>query len=162
MILVVRRETPMQCDLVSESAAAWPKRFSITLLVIAVSVAVALWHRQATEPHREAAKIRGLILSMASRRPDNLTSKQWESAVAWTNNLHCNSLVWGFNDGPAIRNLRLRLEAKLDSPVTIDTIKWIWDQYAELCPLGAKYQQWRKVMLDEIDNGGGNWGMVIP
>ena len=152
----------MQCEIPRQSCVARPGRLWITLLVIAAPVVAALWYRQATEPYREAENIRVLVVSLTGRCPDNLTSKQWQSAVAWTNNLHCNSLVWGFNDGPAIRDLRLRLEAKLESPVTMDTTEWIWDQYAVLCPLGAQYQQWRKVMLEEIDSGGGNWGIAIP
>lgn len=130
----------------------------ITILVIAAGFA---WYRDITEPYREAEKMRVLILSLADRRPASLSPKQWESAVAWTNNLHCNSLVWGFTNAPAIRDLRVRMESQLDREVTMDTIIWIWDQYAKLCPLGASYQKWRKVMLDEIDSGGGNWRMVI-
>jgi hypothetical protein len=152
----------MQPNLASKSFVARPRRVWISALIVAASVMVALWYRQATEPSREAAKLHALILSLAVRRPNNLTSKQWESAIAWTNNLHSNSLPFEFTDGPAIRSLRLQLEAKLESPVTIETINWIWDQYAELCPLGARYQPWRKVMLDEIEIGGGNWGMTIP
>ena len=162
MIAAVSRETTMQSELSRESCAARARRWWIALLVAAVPIVAVLWYRQTTEPYREAERIRVLVISLTGRRPENLTSKQWQSAVAWTNNLHCNSLVWGFNDGPAIRDFRLRLEAKLESSVTMDTIEWIWDEYAALCPLGARYQRWRKVMLDEIGNGGGNWGITIP
>ena len=142
--------------------AGWCRSLWIVMLVVSVPVVVAFWYRQATEPYREAERIRVLIKSLNDRRPENLTSKQWQSAIEWTNNLHCNSLVWGFKNGPAIRDLRLRLETKLESPVTMDTITWVWDQYAVLCPLGARYQQWRKVMLEEIDRGGGGWAQRNP
>ncbi|MEZ6043582.1 MAG: hypothetical protein R3C20_24050 [Planctomycetaceae bacterium] len=75
---------------------------------------------------------------------------QWKVAVDWTNNLNSNSLVWGFKDGAAIRRHRKQIEERIQRKVDMDTITWIWDQYAELCPAGARYQQWRQVMLDEI------------
>ena len=125
-------ETSMQCEHAPRLNAARLRRLWISLIVVAVPVAVALWYRQVTEPDREEENIHVLIMSLTERRPGNLTTKQWQSAVAWTNNLHCNSLVWGFKDGPAIRNLRLRLETKLESPVTMDTILWVCDQYAVL------------------------------
>lgn len=128
-------------------------------LLIAVIVSCTLWYRHATAPYREAEKIHVHILSLADRRPAEMTQSQWDSAVSWTNNLHANSLVWGYRNAPAIRSLRLQISSRLDGPVTMDTIIWIWDQYAELCPLGARYQTWRKVMLEEIERGGRNGGL---
>jgi len=151
----------MSFDAHPDSHAARPKRYWLAILAMSVAIIGTLWYRHATEPYREAARIRELIYSLVARRPENMTVRQWDSAVAWTNNLHANSLVWGFKNAPAIRNLRLQFESKLDGEVTMGTIIWIWDQYAVLCPLGARYQQWRKIMLDEISSGGGT-GSLMP
>jgi hypothetical protein len=128
-------------------------------LLVAVIVTCTFSYRQTTAPYREAEKIHVQILSLADRRPAEMTQSQWDSAVSWTNNLHANSLVWGFKNAAPIRSLRLQIESRLDGPVTMDTIIWIWDQYAELCPLGARYQKWRKVMLEEIERGGRSGGL---
>lgn len=150
----------MPLEAPSDSHTARPKRWWIAILAISVAIMGTLWYRHATEPYREAARIRELIYSLMDRRPNDMTVRQWDSAVSYTNNLHANSLVWGFKNAPAIRHFRLRFESKLDGEVTMDTIIWIWDQYAELCPNGARYQQWRKVMLDEISSGGGTGGSM--
>lgn len=152
----------MKCKCCPQLNSSRRRHLWFGLLIVAVPVVVALWFRQATEPYREAEKIHVLIMTLTNRRPENVTAKQWQSAVEWTNNLHCNGLVWDFKNGPAIRALRLSFERKLESPVTMEAITWLWDQYAMLCPLGARYQQWRKVMLDEIDSAASNQGMAMP
>jgi len=141
----------------TSSASALKYKRPITAVAGVLLITCAgLWFRRIQEPYRETQKLHELIQSLANRRPDQLTQRQWQTAVDWTNNLNGNSLVWEFKDGPAIRTLRQQLETKLEGEVNMDTIIWIWDRYAELCPAGARYQKWRKVMLDEIDNGGLN------
>ena len=144
----------MQANFPPEPIRPRCTRWWLISLFIAVTVSSILWYRHTVAPYREAAKIGVQIRSLEKRCPADMTQTQWDSAVAWTNSLHANSLVWGFKNAPAIRSLRLRIEKKLNGTVTMDTIIWIWDQYAELCPHGARYQQWRKVMLEEIERGG--------
>lgn len=47
----------------------------------------------------------------------------------------------------------------------METIDWIWSEYAKLCPHGASYQRFKEVMEDEIARVGPNdnpWGMNVP
>ena len=93
-----------------------------------------------------------------------MTRKQWESAVAWTNNVHGNSQTY-LAEVDAIRSLRLEIERKLedtDGDVDMETIHWIWDSYARLCNGGKRYQRFRQQMIDDIANGNVNWGIPIP
>jgi hypothetical protein len=99
---------------------------------------------------------------LALRRPAELTPKQWESAVAWTGNLHANSLLSFEADGRTLRAFDGRLRAKLKGNVDLATIHWIWKEYASLCPHGESYQRFHAQMMEEIEAGGGNWGMKIP
>lgn len=115
-------------------------------------------------PYREDRALGAVIWRLADHRPADMTPKQWESAVAWTVNLHCNSLTF-LAPADSIRQLRLEIESKLDNTdrsIDIETIHWIWDSYANLCPAGDRYQRFRKQMTDEIESGGGNWGIEIP
>ena len=91
-----------------------------------------------------------------------MTAKQWETAVAWTINLHGNSLLQFQASLSDITEFRMELTDRLRGPVDMSTIEWIWDRFAALCPAGARYQRFRQIMLDEIARGGGNSGLTIP
>ena len=135
------------------------------LLAVAATGGVAYFkYQQWREPYVEARLLNSVIWQLVDHRPPDMTPKQWESAVAWTNNLDCNSLTF-LAPAESIRSLRLELEAKLkgtDRPVDMDTVNWIWDSYAELCHGGKRYQRFRGQMTDDIENGRVNWGIQIP
>ena len=134
----------------------------IVLTVLAVFFAGYGWlYRRIIEPRHQADAIEQHLTSLAGRRPKGLTPRQWESAVAWTRNLHGNSLLQFQADGPTIRQFEMRLARKLDGQVDLKTIHWIWDEYAAICPGGASYQRFRPQMVEEIESGGGNWGLKI-
>lgn len=86
---------------------------------------------------------------------------EWESAVAWTINLHGNSLLFVQADASTIRTFREALESRTKESVDMETINWIWDSYADLCHGGKRYQRFRKQMNDEIASGGGNWCLDV-
>lgn len=142
-------------------------QFSLRSLVIGVTVLAALfgggiwYYRNFVEPWEHDAAIRRDILALATRRPANLTARQWESAVAWTINLHGNSLLFYQTDLPTKRHFRQQLERKLAEDVDLQTIYWIWDEYAKACRGGKEYQRFREVMQEEIDAGGGYWNLNV-
>ena len=143
-------------------------RFSLRWMRVAFSVVAVLlagygwYYRQVLEPRLLADKIEAHIDSLALRRPPELTPKQWESAVAWTSNLHGNSLLRFQADVPALRRFEQRLQEKLQGKVTLETIDWIWAEYARACPGGANYQRFKPMMLEELAAGGGEWGINVP
>jgi hypothetical protein len=135
----------------------------IGLTVLTVFLGGAVWyHGLYVEPGQHWLAIEQDIDALRLRRPANLTPKQWESAVAWTSNLHGNSLIRSQTDLPTIRRFRQQLEKKLAGDVDLQTIHWIWDEYAKVCPGGKDYQRFRAMMMEEIDAGGGNWGLQVP
>ena len=133
------------------------------ITVLAVLFAGYGWlNRRFFEPRRQSDAIERRLESLGRRRPNDMSPRQWESAVAWTLNLHGNSLIMFQADGEQIRRLDQRLAKKLAGEVNMDTIHWIWDEYAEICSGGASYQRFRAQMEDEIAQGGGNWGLNVP
>jgi hypothetical protein len=135
----------------------------VLLAVLGVMFAAYGWvHRRIVEPQQACEAVHKRLISLAGRRPKDMTPRQWESAVAWTSNLHGNSLMFAQADGPTIRRFDQQLAKKLAGEVNMETIHWIWDEYAEICRGGANYQRFRPEMLNEIEQGGGNWGMKIP
>jgi hypothetical protein len=114
------------------------------------------------ESRRQSDAIERRIRTLVVRRPSDMSPPEWECAVAWTLNLHGNSLIMFQAEGERIRKFDERLAKKLAGDVNLDTIHWIWDEYAEICPGGASYQRFRARMDDEISRGGGNWGLNVP
>lgn len=121
-------------------------------LVMALGGGVIFWFQQWREPFRESEKMSNLIRSLESRRPTEVTPGKWECAVGWTCTLHANSLDAYQSDVTSMRQFREELSSKLDGPVSMETIHWIWDSYAILCRGGANYQRrFRPQMMEAID-----------
>ncbi len=83
---------------------------TIAIMTIAILCGAAYYkYQQWREPYREDLALHEVIRRLADHRPVDMTPKQWESAVAWTNNLHCNSLTF-LAPAESIRKLRLDIE----------------------------------------------------
>jgi hypothetical protein len=146
-------------------------RFEHGLLLVIVFVVCGLlagymwFHYRIVVPRRHADSVERLLQSLVDRRPADVTRGQWGSAVAWTLNLHANSLLPFEADGATIAAFERRLQAKLQGDVDMQTIDWIWAEYARLCPHGASYQRFKAMMQDEIDTVAPDadaWGMNVP
>jgi len=135
----------------------------VALFVLAVLFAIYGWfNRRVFEPQRQANAIERHLGSLAKRRPQEMSPRQWESAVAWTLNLHGNSLLRFQASAAKMRDFKERLEQKLTGKVDMQTIEWIWDEYADMCPGGRNYQKFRPQMVEEIQAGGANWSLNVP
>ncbi len=132
---------------------------SVVSMILAAGVA---FYRSFIEPRRISDEIQSHLRTLATRRPQSMTPHQWEAAVAWTSNLHGNSSYSFLGDPniPAMRAFERRLAQKLEGHVDMQTIDWIWDEYAELCECGADYQKFRPQMYEEISSGQ-DWGYNI-
>lgn len=135
--------------------------FVVVALFAVVFAGYAWLDRRIMEPSRQTAAIENLLESLAARRPSDMAPRQWESAVAWTLNLHGNSLIRFQAEGKEIAAFQQRLAGKLAGPVDMATIHWIWDEYANVCAGGEKYQRFRPMMIEEIEAGGANWSMNV-
>lgn len=133
----------------------------LTLLAI-VFAGYGYMERKFYAPRRWSDSVEQRIRSLALRCPRELSPRQWESAVAWTLNLHGNSLLPFQANAEQIRQFDQRLQKKLAGKVDLTTTHWIWDEYAQLCPGGANYQRFRALMEEEIEAGGSNWNLQVP
>lgn len=149
------------------SAPRHGPRFGLRSLFVALTLLAVLaagygwFNRRILEPSRQTRAIEQHLESLAARRPKDMSPRQWESAVAWTLNLHGNSLIRFQADADELGAFERRLAAKLTNDVNMDTIHWIWDEYAKVCPGGEKYQRFKGMMMEEIEAGGGNWGIKV-
>ena len=130
----------------------WRREAGCVALVMSLVGGALFWFLQSREPFRESDWILGLIRSLESRRPADVTPDKWDCDVGWTCTLQTNSLDAFQADATSLRQFREELSSKLDGPVGMGTIHWIWDSYAKLCPGGASYQRFRPVMMEEINS----------
>lgn len=155
----------------SKNESPGSKRFGTRSLLVVVALlaifftAYGWFHRKFVVTRYHSDAVESLIETLVDKRPPEITRGQWGSAVAWTLNLHGNSLLMFEADGPTIQAFEQRLKQKLAGDVNMETIHWIWDEYANISPHGASYQRFKVQMQDEIDNVGPNddsWGMRVP
>lgn len=146
-------------------------RFKVRSLLAAMVIlgglfaAYGWYYRTILVPRHHHDEIQRLIYSLAQRRPATMTRGQWGSAVAWTRNLHGNSMLVFEADGSTLTAFEQRLRTRLEGNVDMGTIHWIWGEYADICPHGASYQKFKPMMLEEIGSVGPNddvWGMKVP
>lgn len=105
--------------------------------------AVAFWFL-ALEPirvHREwSNRVEADLKSLAGKRPADITLDEWESLVGWTLNLHGNCGVhYAWVDRAEREPFLAELERRLQGPVSVATIDWIWDEYARITKYGQTY-----------------------
>ena len=119
--------------------------------MIALLLGAFVWlDRKFGEPSRRSDAILRTIDSLAAKRPQALSKGQWSLAVGSTHNLHCNSLLSQEGELDEIRRFQTELEDRVQGEVSMETINWIWDQYAELTEHGKRYQAYRDFMLEEM------------
>ncbi len=142
------------------------RRLIVSLLVLGVLIATFVWFYKVTLiPRLQSDSIGRRIDALESRRPSNMTRGQWACAVGWTHNLHGNSQLMFEVDGEAIAAFERRMETKFSGKVDIETIHWVWSEYASICPSGNRYQKHKPLMLEAIANATPNDvppGMNVP
>jgi hypothetical protein len=153
---------------------------SVTLLAIAAVSIVALlsalvWFRSYLpfREHREFVRTtRAQLEGLAKRRPPNLTRKQWNNVVGWTIQGHGNTLgaAMPFPGRRSIprkemNDFEAELRRRLNGPVDLGTINWIWDEFERLVPeFGPEYSRnYRPTTPDklkEFENGNVTWSGI--
>lgn len=122
------------------------RKLLATVTVLAVIFATYGWyHHRLLMPRLHSVEVGRLIKSLAERRPSNMTRGQWASAVACTINLHENCPMIFDTPAPTIEEFEQRLRTRLAGNVDMDTIHWIWSEYARTCPAGARYQVFKSM-----------------
>lgn len=111
-----------------------------------------------------ADRVQADIKSLARKRPPDVTRGQWEFVVGWTMNLHGNcgsihsTVEREWRDGFAAE-----LERRLQGPVTLADIDWIWDEYARHTQGGQRYSDLYRPTRSEgfLDARVGYWGIPV-
>ena len=103
--------------------------------------------------------------TLAKKRPTNITRKQWHHIVAWTLNAHANCISATRRIDPEERDQFLaELRRRLQGPVELADIDWIWDEIVRLTPGGRSYSdRWRPTTperLCEFEAGEFSWGGI--
>ena len=112
-------------------------------LFVLVGAVAAVWFLEVGPGLEHASwqqRVRRDMWSLRMKRPVEVPQDQWECLVDWTLNLHANcATVRSWVDPDAMWPFVEELEKRLDGPVTIGTIDWIWDEYARFCARGRQY-----------------------
>jgi hypothetical protein len=118
-------------------------RKRLAVVTILASVASALWFfglRPFQDHRRWSDRARVGIRALLDKRPADVPPGQWEFMVGWTLNLHGN---WGSSPTYVDRDQMWpyldELERRLEGPVNVATIDWIWDEYARITKGGRGY-----------------------
>ena len=115
----------------------------VAVVLVLGGAAAAFW-LVALEPIREHGRwfdqVRADLYALANKRPADVPPGQWEFMVGWTINLHGN---WGAShtwvDREQMWPFLEELERRLQGPVNVATIDWIWDEYARFTKGGREY-----------------------
>jgi hypothetical protein len=96
-------------------------------------------------------RMKARLNSLYDRCPPDLDAATWEQVVQWTGNLHSNCGVqhtWVNREEkcPFLEEL----ERRLQGPVDLGTIDWIWDEYARITEGGQLYSDKYRPTLPPI------------
>ena len=132
-----------------ESRVQVVRRWKKIAVVIALVWVLGVTWRVATFAHGRYVHLRWyrhvelLILKLAPRCPADVTPAQWANCLSWTWNLHTN---YGPSEyfGPRLQQpFAAEFERRLEGPVGLDTIDWIWDEFARCAPRSIGYNRYR-------------------
>lgn len=132
--------------------------------MIAWSVSLWLFIVEPQRRHREFCQTtRAELMTLAEKRPPGVTPKQWHHVVAWTLNAHSNTLV-ATRQIPRFEMARFEanLRERLQAPVNLGTIDWIWDEFVRLGSSSAmsyseRFRPTTTERLREFENAGDIW-----
>ena len=130
------------------------KKFSLKTLLAAVAfvalccACVVAAQQSIIGRTHYAKKLESHIDGLYAKKPSGLNPAQWQCLVDWTRNLHGNSLIAFQTSTRDISEFEARIEKGVSGKVDAATIEWIWDEYANVCSGGEKYQRFR-IMVNE-------------
>ncbi|MBX9582292.1 MAG: hypothetical protein K2X87_18470 [Gemmataceae bacterium] len=110
-------------------------------VVFAAGAATAFWfgwYVPAREHRDWYDRVCADIRALEHNRPPDIDPPTWEYVISWAVNLHANCAgyhTWVEPDW--LDGFAAELERRLDGPVTLADIHWIWDEYAAHTKGGA-------------------------
>ena len=133
----------------------------MVLIVVILSIpGLALWHFK-IRPHREGMRtdkqMQRAILQLATKCPADVSRERWAHCIGWTWQLHGNYGPYWHWDQDERQGFIEELEQRVNGPVDMATIDWIWNQYVEHADGGENYEGYRPTRpesLAEVDSYG--------
>jgi hypothetical protein len=144
------------------------KLWHVILLVLVVA-GIVFWFPKIEQNRRHSLfcdRVHFQFLSLAKKRPLNVSRQQWEGVVAHTINAWANCLTFTKNIPPAeMDRFEHELHQRVQGPVDLATIDWIWDEVVRLTPNGQSYSDdWRPTTpfwLAEYEKGNHSFGLEV-
>lgn len=134
--------------------------FSIrqTLLLVALLALPMAFYGRIVKPFQDHRawydRVQADLETLANKRPLDLSRDEWSFIVASTLNAHGNrgSHPSFLANKEMAESFADELELKLQGPVTIQTIDWIWDAYMQFTNLKS-YNQYRPTTPENLREG---------
>jgi hypothetical protein len=120
-----------------------------SLIVVAICTTVFVTSIKPTLDHqRWHFRVHSSIKRLAARKPPEVEQEQWTQAVLWTLNADANCCAVAeflkLRDRAELRKFADELDHRIDGPVDLKTIDWIWDEFERISKYGKKYSdKWR-------------------
>jgi hypothetical protein len=149
------------------SRTAWKALAAILALagIAAYVWFLFLWLRPIYEHRKWSERVKANLYALCWKRPPEVPSGQWEFMVGWTIMLQngCGShhtVVDQDQKGPFLDEL----ERRLQEPVTVATIDWIWDEYARITPGGREFgERYRPTRSPDLESAQpGCFALYVP
>ena len=104
---------------------------SLFVLMIILSAVLAVWILSWNRIFRIEwdRRIEARIRELPAKRPAEVPLGQWEFMVGWTMNLHANCGAYDWKHRGRRWQFLEDFERRLQGPVEVATIDWIWDEY---------------------------------
>jgi hypothetical protein len=125
-------------------------RFSLLEILVSALITAGIctmvfvtWIKPIRDHQRWFFRVHASIKSLATRRPPGVDQEQWTQAVLWTLNADGNCCtVADFlktRDRAELQRFADELERRIDGPVDLKTIDWIWDEFERISKYGKTY-----------------------
>jgi hypothetical protein len=122
--------------------ARWSAVVYISLLAGGIAAFWMLLYRPISEHGEWSRRMRANIEMLAHKRPADVPPGQWEFMVGWTINMHCNSAGgYSWVDRDKMAPFLVEFERRLQGPVGVETIDWLWDEYVRITEGGHRYDE---------------------
>lgn len=110
------------------------------LAACVVPLALRVFRHVAYAQDRRAAQ--DMVNQLRHLRPPDVDAETWEMASGWAITAYCN-VCFSPDHVPhdELRRFRAELEAKLQGPVDLATIDWVWERLGQTGPSGLSYKQ---------------------
>jgi hypothetical protein len=127
--------------------ASFTKLELLAVILIIVVLCLTLWFAFVGPRYshdRWYDRVRADILTLTHKRPAEVSRQDWESIVCWTVNLHANCGQYRSVEITWRERFVAELEQRLQGPITVADIEWVWDEYASNTRCGQTYsEEWR-------------------